>query len=136
MSDKSKDDFYFAYSASLRIMDMPDKHEEITDILGVKPSICHKADEVNKYGELWGNDIWTIKSPLPESQSLDEHIEWLSNLVSPHKNYVHGLMAQGADVDIFLGYRSDCEWCGFDLKAKSLALFTELGVDMTVSIIV
>jgi len=46
MSGESKNDFYFAYSASLRIMDVPDKHDEIANVLGVEPSICHKADEV------------------------------------------------------------------------------------------
>lgn len=117
-------------------MDAPDKHDEITSTLGVKPHVCHKVGDISKYGKTLKNNIWTVKSPLPESQPLDDHIEWLSNLVLPHKDYVRGLIAQGADVDIFLGYRSDCSWCGFDLKAKSLSLFTELGVDMTVSVIV
>jgi hypothetical protein len=129
---------YFAYSASLRIMEVPDKHSEITQVLGVEPDVCHKVGDVanEKTGRLWENNIWSVRSPLPETRDLDHHLKWLSKLVLPHEEYIRALMKEGADVDVFCGYRSDCDHCGFDVKPKSLELFVRLGVRMAVSVIV
>ncbi len=86
------EEYYFAYSASLRIMGMPDKHSEITKILGIEPDVCHKVGDVAKSGRVWENDIWSIKAPLPKPQPLDHHIQWLSKLVLSHKEYIRDLI--------------------------------------------
>lgn len=119
-------------------MDAPDKHSEITSVLGVEPTACHKVgegfDPITK--EAWENNIWYIKSPLPEKRHLDFHLKWLSKLVFPHEAFIQELIKEGADVDVFCGYRSDCSLCGFDVKPKSLELFVRLGVRMSVSVII
>ncbi len=119
-------------------MDAPAKHSEITSILGVEPDVCHKVgdmvDPITK--KPWENNIWSIKSPLPETRHLDFHLKWLSKIALPHEAFIRGLIKDGADVDVFCGYRSDCDLCGFDVKPKGLELFVRLGVRMSVSVII
>ncbi|MFZ4693791.1 MAG: DUF4279 domain-containing protein [Verrucomicrobiia bacterium] len=125
----------FWFSASLRIHDVPEYHEQITARLGL-PSECHKkGDPKSPPGKHpWPNDIWMRNSPLPERRDIAEHLAWVSNFARPHLRYLRHLIRRGARIDVYMSYSCDHEHCGFGLAPKHLAIFTRLGIRMEVSI--
>ena len=53
----------------------------------------------------------------------------------PHKEYLLGLK-KSVTVDVFLGYRSNCDHCGVEVPHTSLEMFWELKIPFGLSIIV
>ncbi len=74
-------EIFFAFSASLRVFDAPDRHAEIAQITGLKPSHTHLKGELahEKSGRRWPNDIWSLSSPLSKEMALSEHLRWLTD---------------------------------------------------------
>ena len=77
---------------------------------------------------------------MPRSDSVadlnhERHIEALWQIVRPEIDYLKALK-QRFKVDVFCGYRSNCDHAGFEVSHKSLELFTELEVPFGVSAIV
>jgi len=108
---------YFNFSATLRISDIGVRHDEISRVTGLAPTMVHLAGEqrANRGLETWARDLWSLKSPRPKPEPLIVHLDWLWTEVGPHVEYFNSLIADGAFVDIFCGYISDCDHCGFDL---------------------
>lgn len=129
---------YFAYSASLRVMNAPELHNEISKITGIEPSECHCIGDIAnvKSGRKWENDIWIISSPLSKYKDLTEHLRWLQKKIKPHFKYFKMLIKKGVKIDIFCGYSSDCDTAGFCIKPEALEIFVELEIPLEVSVIV
>jgi Domain of unknown function (DUF4279) len=72
---------------------------------------------------------------LDESEPLEKHIDTLWALIKPHKHYLLELKKL-VTVDVFLGYRSDCETAGFELPHTSLEMFLELEIPFGISIVI
>jgi hypothetical protein len=125
----------FWFSASLRIMNAPERHEEITSRMG-QPSHCHtKGDsDPDRAGKLWKNSIWYRESPLPEQQDIGDHLAWVADFAAPHEDYLRQLIADGARIDIYMSYCSDHDHCGFGLDPKHLEIFVRLGIRFEVSV--
>jgi len=130
---------YFAYSAGLRVMNAPHLHDEITRQTGINPTHSHKKEDIRHpklINERWENDIWQLKSPLSKGAKLSEHLCWLKDKILPHSAYFKKLIKDGIEIDIFCGYRSDCDHAGLSVTPDALELFTVLGIKMELSIII
>ena len=79
--------------------------------------------------------MWSYDPPLDKSEPLHKHIDALWESIEPHKEYLLELKKQ-ATVDVFLGYRSDCETAGVEVPHTSLQIFVELEIPFGLSIIV
>jgi len=134
--EKSDEEIYFVYSASLRIFgDIPDL-DEITKSLGVIPSSSHrKGDRQGPNSKPYKHDMWCYTAPVKGNEALTVHIDALWNTFRARKQYLLQLK-RGLTVDVFLGYRSNCDHAGVEVPHQSLQMFSELQVPFGLSIIV
>ena len=120
------------------MIDLPERHREIEEVTGLKPSHVHmKGDSVHeKSKRRWDNSIWLLSSPLEETAELAEHLNWLWQQVQPHQAYFRSLIESGVKVDIFCGYRSNCDHCGFGIAPDALEIAQKLGVRLEFSVVI
>jgi len=131
------DGTYFACSATLRIFgNIPDL-DEITWHLGVAPSETHRKGERG-----WGpslppyeHDMWSYNAPVEKAEPLHVHVDALWNTFRERKEYLLQLR-QDLKVDVFLGYRTNCDHAGVEVPYQSLESFRELQIPFGLSIIV
>jgi hypothetical protein len=127
---------YFRFSATLRIHGDGLPFQEISQRLGVEPTHLHrKGDRSGPRSPGYRDDAWQFQPSLPEMEPLERHIEALWQVVRPQLEYLHGLK-QRFKVDVFCGYRSNCDHAGFEVSHRYLELFTALEVPFGVSVIV
>ena len=134
--DEPDEETYFAYSARLRIFgDIPDIRE-ITERLGIEPNYIHaRGERKGTRSPPFKHDMWGYSPDLPEDSPLEEHINQLWADIEPHEDYLRELK-KTITVDVFLGYRSNCDHAGIHVPFASLKMFTELEVPFSLSIIV
>jgi hypothetical protein len=127
---------YFAYSASLRIFGKIPDVQGITDSLGIEPTYTHfRGERKISRSPPFEHDMWNYSPALPETSSLEEHINQLWAEIEPHKEYLIELK-NVLTVDVFLGYRSNCDTAGIEVPHESLKMFAELEVPFGLSIII
>ncbi len=130
------DEPYFRYSASLRVFGPNVDLDAISKTLGVEPTHAHRNGEPKKRSErLWTHDMWLYTIDVNRERPLGEHLDALWELVRPHLDYLKDLK-NTATVDVFLGYRSDCDHAGLVVPHSSLTILAELEVPLSLSIIV
>jgi Domain of unknown function (DUF4279) len=130
------EEIYFAYSATLRIFGAIPDLNEITERLGVTPTGSHRRGD--RRGPKWPpyeHDMWMFEVPIKESEPLHVHIDELWNVLRDRKEYLLQLK-KNLTVDVFLGYRSNCDHAGFEVRHQSLEMFTELQIPFGVSVII
>jgi hypothetical protein len=134
--DEPNEETYFAYSATLRIFgDIPDL-DEITRHLGVGPTSAHrKGDRRVPVSPPYKHDMWSYMVPVNRTEPLHVHIDALWSTFRDRKQYLLQLK-RDLKVDVFLGYRSNCDNAGVEVRHESLEIFTELQVPFGLSIIV
>ncbi|MFN0058037.1 MAG: DUF4279 domain-containing protein [Planctomycetota bacterium] len=127
---------YFCFSVTLRIHGNGVPFEEISERLGVEPTHLHrKGDQLGPHSPAWKDDAWHFEPALRETEELDRHIEALWLVVRPHVEYLKALKHR-FEVDVFCGYRSNCDTAGFEVSHRCLELFTALEVPFGVSVII
>jgi hypothetical protein len=127
---------YFCFSATLRIHGDGVPFQEIGERLGVEATHIHrKGEHHGPRSPAWRDDAWHFKPALPETEPLQCHIEALWEVVRPQVEYLKALR-QRFKVDVFCGYRSNCDSAGFEVPHKCLELFTALEVPFGVSVII
>ena len=127
---------YFPFSAALRIRGDGVPFEEISERLGVQPTHRHrKGERRSTESPPYSDDAWDFESPLAETELLERHIEALWEVVRPSLEYLKALK-QRFKIDVFCGYRSNCDLAGFEVSHRCLELFTALEVPFGVSVIV
>jgi hypothetical protein len=134
--DEPDEDSQFQFSATLRIHgdDMP--FDEITRQLGVEPTYTHqKGERRGPRSPEFPDDAWHYGPTLAETEPLERHIDALRQIVQPQLDYLKSLKNR-FKIDVFCGYRSNCDHAGFDVSHQSLALFTALEVPFGISMIV
>ena len=123
------EEYFFSYSASLRIAGDGLDLGSVSAALRLQPTHSH-----NK-GEPYKHDMWHYSPPVDKSEPLEKHIDALWRVMKPHKQYLLQLK-KSFTVDVFLGYRSNCETAGFEVPHTSLEMFIELQIPFGVSVIV
>lgn len=127
---------YFCFSATLRIHGDGVPFQEISEQLGIEPTHLHRKGEPRKPGARpWRDDAWHFQPDLPATELLSRHIEALWQVVRPHVEYLKSLK-QKFKVDVFCGYRSNCDTAGFEVSYTCLELFTALEIPFGVSVII
>jgi hypothetical protein len=127
---------YFCFSATLRIHGDNVPLEEISKRLGVKPSHVHrKGERRGPRSPGYPDDAWHFQSSIAETEPLERHIETLWQIVRPEVGYLKALKER-FKVDVFCGYRSNCDHAGFEVSHKCLELFAALEVPFGISVIV
>lgn len=127
---------YFCFSATLRVHGDGVPFEEISERLGVAPTHLHRQGERRGPSSLaWRDDAWHFQPAVSENEPLELHLEALWEVVRPHVEYLKALK-QRFQVDVFCGYRSNCDTAGFEVSHKCLVLFTALEVSFGVSVVV
>lgn len=134
--NEPEEETYFAYSATLRIFgDIPD-HSKITNEMGLIPTRVQKKSErrgerspPNKF------DCWAYSPALSEAEPLENHINALWNAIKPKRNFLLELK-RSLTVDVFLGYRSNCDHAGIEIPHTCLEMFVELQIPFGISIVV
>ena len=129
---------HFAYSASLRIGGDDIPFEEIENTLNLQATHKHRKGELqgNKRGTATcKEDKWILSSPLPDNEKLEKHLNWLWANLGSHKEYLISLKEKYR-VDIFAGYRSNCDHAGVEIPIESMRIYYELNIPFGLSIIV
>ena len=98
------------------------------------PRHTEKGDR-GRTGPPFSHDMWSYTAPVDETHPLQEHVDVLWALLKPNKGYLLDLK-KAATVDVFLGYRSNCDTAGVDLSHTSLEMFIDLEIPFGISIIV
>jgi hypothetical protein len=133
---ESEEKIYFAYSATLRIFGDVADLDEITEHLGVLPTGSHRrGDRREPNSPPFKQDMWSYTAPVKENEPLHVHIDALWNTFKERRQYLLQLK-QGLTVDVFLGYRGNCDHAGIEVPHQSLEIFRELQVPFGLSIIV
>lgn len=133
---ESEEEPYFAFSASLRIFgDIPNMGE-ISAALCLQPTHSHrKGEKRGSRSSAYRHDMWSYSPPVDKRESLHQHIDALWLKLKPHRQYLLDLK-KSLNVDVFLGYRSNCDTAGIEIPHTSLEMFSELEIPFGVSIIV
>ncbi|MGA2985951.1 MAG: DUF4279 domain-containing protein [Terriglobia bacterium] len=127
---------YFCFMASLRIFGDHIPFDEISQRLGVNPTNAHrKGERRDPRSPVYREDAWVFRPSLAETEPLERHVEALWQVVRPELKYLRALK-QRFKVDVFCGYRSNCDHAGFEVPYKCLELFTALEVPFSISVIV
>jgi hypothetical protein len=131
-----EEDTYFAYSATLRIFGDISDMDEISATLGLQPTDSHrKGERRDSRAAAYRHDMWSYSPRVDKSEPLHKHIDALWLLLKPHRHYLLKLK-KSVTVDVFLGYRSNCDTAGIEVPHTSLEMFSELEIPFGVSIIV
>jgi len=134
--DEPDEPTYFAYDACLRIHGDNLPFQQISQRLGVQPTYFHrKGERLGPRSPAYRDDAWHYRPDLPEAAPLERHIDALWAVVRPHVSYLKSLKQQ-YKVDVFCGYRSNCDHAGIQVPHTCLELFVALEVPFGVSIII
>ncbi len=79
------------------------------------------------------NDMWSYDPELPDDEPLHRHIDALWLAVKEHVQFLK-TMKEFATVDVFLGYRSNCDTAGVEVPYQSLEMFRVLEVPFSLSL--
>ncbi len=129
------ENYYYNFSATLRISgNIPDM-EAITNTLKLVPTHTHKKGELSGLRTAYESDMWLYTVPVSEDEPLTTHLNTLWALLRPHKDYLIDLK-NDLEIDIFCGYRSNSGTAGFEVSYEALQIFTELKIPFDISVIV
>ena len=122
--------------ACLRIMDVPEMHDEIIENLG-QGTFHHKAGDIRLTVPLrrWKNNIWCIEAPVPKNMEIHHHLKWVSDFALKNESYLKSLKARDARIDIYMSYACDEDHRGFGLDPELLEVFVRLGIRFEMSVL-
>jgi hypothetical protein len=124
------------YSATLRISGENLNFSEIERSLMLKPTYSHrKVNQKGKRSPGFQSDMWSYQPNIDGKVELEKHILALWEKIKAHKHYLLYLKKE-ADIDVYLGYRSNIDTAGIEVSYKCLEMFTELEIPFGISIIV
>lgn len=140
----NEDAAYFAFSATLRIHGTDIGVDDITQALALTPTYCHRSGQLrsktigkseSSSARRFYDDAWHYSPDLPDEAPLDMHLQLLWSDIAPSESYLVDLKSKH-QIDVFCGYRSNCDQSGFQLSPKSFAIFTTLDISCEMSVII
>jgi hypothetical protein len=108
--------------------------EGISHALGIPPSRSYVAGDLDLSARPYLRDRWGLHSPLPKTEPVDNHLNWLRQALQPHYEYLRSL-ADKAELRVYIGFTFRCEQNGFSVSPENLRFFTELNVSLEVTIL-
>jgi hypothetical protein len=108
---------------TLRIYTGEINPNEVTNILGIKPSEIIIKNEKKING-------WFLSSEDKIIQlEFEKHLDWLLNIIYPKKQEILELIKNGFKIDISCFYSFEEEFKQTILEPKQMAKMAELGID-------
>jgi hypothetical protein len=130
------DELYFVYSSTLRISGAINNFNEISEILELAPTYFHrKGEKRTEKSQPYQYDTWQYSPNIPEKKPLEEHINVLWDSLK-HKKAEILKLKEKYKIDIFNGYRSNCDTAGFEVPYSCLEMFIELKISFGISVII
>jgi hypothetical protein len=128
-------EYFFLFSAALRIFGDIRDLDAITAELGVAPTHKHRKGEkpVPTLIRSYEHDLWSYSAPVPRDRPLHVHLEALWRDMRPHVTYLKGLKER-LSVDVYCSYHTNCSTGGFEVDYRALTIFAELEVPFGVSV--
>jgi hypothetical protein len=106
----------------------------ITRELGYSPTHVHRRGEASTINKSHALDAWIMDSPLGKGQDLEHHLNWLTKQLLTHKGYISSLR-KTLTVDIYCYKTCYTEQASLILSPNALLMFTELSMELQVSLI-
>ena len=132
-NNNDEEEYIFKQFVSLRIHGPVEIFEETSKL--IVPTHSHKkGDYCEATKGKWENDIWLLQSPLSKECLIDEHLQWLINVIKPHQDYFDDLIEKGVKLDIYISYSSDCETGGFSINSNLLEYFCKNNIVLEFSV--
>lgn len=124
----------FTAGAAFRIFGPELDLDAVTQELGIDPDHQHKSGDVDPGKKPFSQDMWSLKSPLAQSQELEFHLGWLAERLLVHSNYILSLKKR-FKVDIYCWQNCFTEQASLKLSGRALRVFTELDINLEVSLL-
>jgi len=124
----------FAAGAAFRVYGTGLDLDGITRELGFSPDHQHKRGELDPGKRPYAKDMWSLGSPLGKDQELELHLTWLLDRLLARRNYVLSLENK-FKVDIYCWKNCFTEQASLTLSSKVLRMFSELNLDLGVSLL-
>lgn len=124
----------FAAGAAFRVYGTGLDIERITRELGLNPDHRHRMGEPDQGKNPYPHDMWSLSSPLGKDLDLDFHLTWLGERLLDRKNYILSL-TKNFKVDIYCWKNCFTEQSSLVLSSRVLRIFTELNLDLGVSLL-
>ncbi|MGB6975338.1 MAG: DUF4279 domain-containing protein [Terracidiphilus sp.] len=131
MEEEFEDDMKWS-RATFRIFGDSLGLEEVTSSLGIQATSSGLKGEILSSSRLkkpLRTSIWRLASPLNTEQPLEDHLNWLLDVLEPKSDVVSKL-AKEFDVDFFCGFSSANGQGGFTLDPALLARLARLTVPL------
>jgi len=106
----------------------------ISSELNLTPYDTHRAGDLDRAKKPLPQDLWSVASPLPRSEPLNAHVQWLVDRLFPHYGFLLSLK-RNAEVRSFCGLIIEGDRAAFRLSPKTLGLFVGLAIPMEISLI-
>jgi len=110
----------------------------VTEKLGITPESAHrKGDVVLSRGVPRGHrptGVWIMRSKLPDSASLDQHLKALLTVLEPKASAIQELKDKGYATEFYCGLFLDHWNRGTTLSPKTLGRIAALGAKLSLDI--
>jgi len=128
---------YACFSAALRIRNAAHLHEQLSRNLGMAPSsVTVRGQPAGALGKPAPQDMWVLDAPIPEEAPLQQHLAWLADAIAGREPYLKQLLADGIEIDVFCGYRTNADYSHYTVPAGSFQFASDLGIPLHMSYIV
>ena len=124
----------FTAGAALRIYGTGLDLDGITRELGISPDHQHRRGENDPRKRPYSHDMWSLASPAGEDQDLEVHLVWLSERFLSRQAFILSLKNK-FQVDIHCWKNCNTEQSSLILSSHTLRIFTELNLDLNVSLL-
>jgi|SRR5437667_10416052 len=124
----------FSAGAAFRIYGIGLDIDRTTRELGLSPDHRHKEGEPDPGKRPYPHDMWSLSSPLGKNQELELHLMWLAERILNCRDYILSLEKK-FKVDIYCWKNCYKEQSSLVLSSKALRIFTELGLNLEVSLL-
>ena len=122
----------YEFDASFCIMGIGLNPDSITRNTNLTPTHTHIAGEFRSkfIKKPYKEDMWSLRSPLSGSASLDEHIAWLWSQMNPHKQYLAEVISKSTSAYIILGCLTESPYPILDISFESTKILKELNLSL------
>jgi hypothetical protein len=124
----------FSAGASFRIYGVGLDIDGITRELGLSPDHKHRQGEPDPGKRPYPHDMWLLRSPQGKGQDLELHLSWLAERLLPRRECIFSLQKK-FKVDIYCWKNCYTEQASLVLSSEALRIFTELNLDLQVSLL-
>jgi hypothetical protein len=124
----------FSAGAAFRVFGIGLDLDAVTRELGFDPDHQHKRGNLDPGKKPFPHDMWSLKSPLDQTQELELHLTWLAERLLVHSSYIVPLKKR-FNVDIYCWKNCFTEQANLTLSSKALRIFTELDLNLQVGLL-